>query len=122
MNLFVKENFISHSGNKLDFKIECDALTDEDIECIAYIISKKYTFSNVFGIPRGRLWLQSRERAAALKRENYTCECCSRKQSKAKGKEVYVEVHHINGIRWNDVIAFIYQQILVNLFLSSCLR
>ena len=52
-NLFVKKEFISHSGKKLDFKIECDALTYKDIETLAYIISKRFIFSEVFGVPNG---------------------------------------------------------------------
>jgi len=54
-----------------------------------------------------RLFLRSRERSAALKRECYTCERCGRKQSRAKGKEVYVEVHHRNGIDWSAVIDWV---------------
>lgn len=53
-----------------------------------------------------RLSLQSRERAAALKRDNYTCQFpgCGRKQSRAKGHEVYVEAHHIDGdINWQEM-------------------
>ena len=34
-----------------------------------------------------KLWLSSRERSAALKREEYCCEVCSVKQSTAKGRE-----------------------------------
>ena len=50
------------------------------------------------------LWLKSRERAAALKRDKYTCQCCGKKQSKAKGKEFKVEVHHINHIEnWDEI-------------------
>ena len=45
-----------------------------------------------------RLFLRSRERAAALKRDKYTCKKCGIKQSRAKGKEAYVEVHHKEGI------------------------
>ena len=52
-----------------------------------------------------QLWLRSRERAAALKREKYTCQRCGVKQSKAKGKEQKVEVHHKEGIgNWEIVI------------------
>ena len=47
-----------------------------------------------------RVWMRSRERAAALKRDGYTCQCCGKKQSKAKGKEVDVVVHHLDGINW----------------------
>lgn len=36
MDLFQKVDFISHSGKPLDWKLECDALTDKDWECIAY--------------------------------------------------------------------------------------
>ena len=60
-----------------------------------------------------RLWLRSRERAAALKRDRYTCQECGKKQSRAKGKEVYVEVHHLNGIEWEKVIDYIYRHVLV---------
>jgi hypothetical protein len=53
MNLFQKVDIILNSGKPSDFKIECDALTDEDIETFAYLISKKYTFRKVVGVPKG---------------------------------------------------------------------
>lgn len=53
MTLFERKSFIMHSGEKSDFKIECDALTDEDIETLALLISKKYKFCNVYGVPSG---------------------------------------------------------------------
>ena len=60
-----------------------------------------------------KLWLRSRERAAALKREKYTCQRCGVKQSKAKGKEQKVEVHHKEGIgNWEIVIDAIIKEIL----------
>lgn len=55
MTLFVKKDFIMHSGEKGDFKIECDALTDDDLETMAYLISKRFTFKKAHGIPRGGL-------------------------------------------------------------------
>jgi len=55
--MFEKGDFISHSGIPLDWKIECNSLTDADIECLAYLISKKFSFRNVFGIPRGGMRL-----------------------------------------------------------------
>ena len=39
-NLFQTANFILNSGVPSTFKIECDALTDEDIETFALLISK----------------------------------------------------------------------------------
>lgn len=60
-----------------------------------------------------RLWLSSRERAAALKREGYCCERCGVKQSTAKGREVKVQVHHRDGIdNWGEVVAVIREKIL----------
>ena len=52
-NLFSKKDWEMHSGDTSDFKIECDALTDNDLETLAYLISKKFTLSGVQGIPRG---------------------------------------------------------------------
>lgn len=60
-----------------------------------------------------QLWLRSRERQAELKRDGYVCQGCGAKQSRAKGKEVYVEVHHDHGIgNWQRVIDVIRQEIL----------
>jgi hypothetical protein len=52
-SIFIEKNFTSHAGLDLDFKIECDNLTDEDVKTLAKIISEKYMFFNVIGIPTG---------------------------------------------------------------------
>lgn len=50
------------------------------------------------------LFLRSRERQAAIKRDKYTCQKCGAKQSRAKGKEVFVEVHHVGGVlNWGEL-------------------
>ena len=59
-----------------------------------------------------QLWLRSRERAAALKRSGNTCECCGVKASAAKGREVKLEVHHLNGIDWENLIDRFYKTLL----------
>lgn len=72
--------------------------------------------------PKGRikaalrqLWLRSRERATALKNTKYCCAKCGVKQSKAKGKEQKIEVHHKEGIaNWNKVIELIQAELLVS--------
>lgn len=72
------------------------------------------------GTPRSRvrsalrqLWMRSRERAAALKRDNYTCQVCGAKQSKAKGREQAIEVHHKLGVcNWDALIDEVYKQLL----------
>ena len=53
MSLFIREDFISHAGLPLTWKVECDALTDKDYEALAKIVSEKLTFRDVKGIPRG---------------------------------------------------------------------
>ena len=61
-----------------------------------------------------RLWLRSRERAQALKHGKYTCSICGKKQSRAKGKEVYLEVHHKYGVEWDLVINLIFKYLLIH--------
>lgn len=61
-----------------------------------------------------QLWLRSRERAAALKRDGYTCQRCNVKQSKAKGREVDVTVHHKDGVAWEALIDLVYERLLVD--------
>lgn len=61
------------------------------------------------------LWLHSRERRAALKRDRYTCQDCGRKQSVAKGKEFKVEVDHLTGsIDWAVLADYIRRHLLVS--------
>ena len=52
-NLFMNGWFESSSGKRLDWKVECDALTDEDIECIASRIGATYVFSKVVPVLTG---------------------------------------------------------------------
>lgn len=59
-----------------------------------------------------QVWLRSRERAAALKRESNCCENCGRKQSSAKGREVRLNVHHLNGVEWEQIIDYVYRHLL----------
>jgi 5-methylcytosine-specific restriction endonuclease McrA len=60
------------------------------------------------------LWLRSRERAARLKMDNYSCQECGCKQSRTAGKEVCVEVHHIHKIPdWEGITQIIYDNVLV---------
>ena len=60
------------------------------------------------------LWLRSRERAAAIKRDKYSCQHCGAKQSTAKGREQRIEVHHLNGIEWLKIVDYIYRHVLVD--------
>lgn len=62
-----------------------------------------------------QLWLRSRERGVAVKRDGNTCKKCGKKNSRAQGKEVYVEVHHKEGIsNWEEIYDAIYKNLLVD--------
>jgi len=56
-NLFALTNFVSSAGIPLKWKIDCDALTDWDIETIAFVISEKFKFRAVYGVPTGGIRL-----------------------------------------------------------------
>ena len=53
VSLFQTGHFKLHSGQESDFKIECDALTDEDLDTLALILSKRLKFRKVLGVVRG---------------------------------------------------------------------
>jgi len=60
-----------------------------------------------------RLFLRSRERSSRLKADKYTCCECGAKQSRASGREVYVEVHHLQGIEnWQEIYNVIQKHLL----------
>ncbi len=52
--MFILQDFISHSGIPLEWKIECDDLTEKDINTLAFIIGKRFKFGSVRGVPTGR--------------------------------------------------------------------
>lgn len=72
MTIFKCGEFTSHSGKTLPFKIDCDGLSDEDINCIAEIIAGKVNFSVVSGIPRGGVRL-AKALKSYEKSEAYRC-------------------------------------------------
>lgn len=74
---------------------------------------KDYTPNSQIKAALHRLWLRSRERGAAIKRDGYTCQNCGLKQSTAKGKEQRVAVHHLDGVEWENIIAYIRRHLLV---------
>jgi len=81
-----------------------------------------YTTNSIIRSALRRLFLRSRERAAALKRDKYTCRSCGIKQSRAKGKEVYVEVHHKEGVlNWETLFVLIRKYLLCNPLLLETL-
>ena len=60
-----------------------------------------------------RVFLRSRERAAALKRTLHCCERCGVKASVAKGREVKLHVHHKGRVtNWDKVIDSVFSELL----------
>lgn len=57
MSLFQNKNFLSHSGKKLDWKVECGNLYTDDWATIASLIADRIIFSQCVGVPRGGLEL-----------------------------------------------------------------
>ena len=54
MNLFQKVDFKSSAGLDLSWKIECDAISDDEWECIATMIMERANpFRSAIGVPRG---------------------------------------------------------------------
>jgi hypothetical protein len=53
--MFVRKEFISHSGIQLQWKIEADALTDEDLATLSWVVTQQLCFGSVVGIPMGGL-------------------------------------------------------------------
>jgi len=70
MSLFQQGNFTLSSGQKSNFKIDCDALTDKDIETIALMIKDRIhrTFGRVEGVPTGGLRLAEAMQKYAIPR------------------------------------------------------
>lgn len=59
------------------------------------------------------LWLRSRERSTAVKRDKNTC-ICGKKGSVAKGREVKIEVHHLQegDINWKRILSVVRAELL----------
>lgn len=56
ISLFKQGDFTLHSGDKSDWIIDCNALSDENLKILALIGSRLVEpFSLVYGIPRGGL-------------------------------------------------------------------
>jgi 5-methylcytosine-specific restriction endonuclease McrA len=59
------------------------------------------------------LSLRCREKASAMKRDNYSCVECGAKKSTRKGHEVKLEMHHVHGIQnWAIIIETIRKYLL----------
>jgi len=53
MALFRSGEFKLHSGASSNWKIDCDALTDDDWMTIAKLVGSRFFYSKAIGVPRG---------------------------------------------------------------------
>lgn len=68
------------------------------------------------------LWLRSRERSEALKRDHYSCVRCGIHQSSSKSAPQKIEVHHKEGVgNWDAIIELIQKELLCDPDLLECL-
>lgn len=72
-----------------------------------------YTPSSQIRSAIRKLWLRSRERRAAIVRTGNKCETCHVKASKARGREVNIDVHHIWAPNWERIFTVIREELLV---------
>lgn len=64
MSIFAQKSFVASGGQRLSWKVECDALDDEDWATLAYLIASRCEpFGSVVGVPTGGIKL-----AAAMQR------------------------------------------------------
>lgn len=53
ITLFQQGSFRLHGGLNSDFKIDCDALSTQDLKTLASLIVRRMHFCKVIGIPHG---------------------------------------------------------------------
>ena len=70
-----------------------------------------------------KLFMWSPERNAALARDDKTCQVCGKRESKAKGKECSIQVHHIQegDINWDRIERVIRAELLCPAEMLICL-
>lgn len=77
MNLFQLKEKKPNSGQISEFKIECDALTNEDWDCIAFLLSQKLpNFKRAIGVPKGGNVLAQKMQEYATDKESLPTLIC----------------------------------------------
>lgn len=67
MNLFQLGEFVLAAGQTSEFKLDCDALSDEDVATCAHLLAKRLPpFKSVEGVPQGGLRLAEALREHSL--------------------------------------------------------
>jgi len=53
MTLFLEKDFLSHSGANLKWKVECDALSEDDWAWASARVAEQFSFRGVHGVLKG---------------------------------------------------------------------
>lgn len=71
MNLFQQGNFTLNSGIQSPLKIECDMLAVSDWTTLAKLVSERFEFSGVHGVPTGGFTFSEALRPYATENEDH---------------------------------------------------
>jgi len=107
LELFKYGTFTSHSGLKLNWKIECDALSENEWDCLAAMIVERESrpFCKAEGIPRGGLPLAKALNKYATNKEEDRILICDDIWTTGRSFKEYTEEHYPDwimnqGMRW----------------------
>lgn len=102
MSLFTGGQFILHSGNASTWKVECEALTQQDWEALARIAwLQGLRFQSVEGIPRGGLPFAKALLIYATQNPNDPCLICDDVLTTGRSMEVMRAQYgqaHVRGL------------------------
>lgn len=99
--------FIGASGKELDWKIDCDSLTQSDIDSIVLIAGPHLPSYNIcLGVPRGGIMLASAFQRASWKTEFYTPSTLIVDDVWTTGSSMYNFVKEKNIDKWNGFVIF----------------
>ena len=106
MGLFTKQNLVLHSGSTSDFKIECDEMSYSDVETLCYLISKKFKFFSVFGVPKGGVKFAECLRQYCVNDPRYPTLIIDDVLTTGKSMEDFVKINGSKNVTYIGVVIF----------------
>jgi hypothetical protein len=104
VTLFRRGEFTSAAGLPLAWKIECDALTSADWECIAYVGARELPpFWRVLAVPRGGIPLATALQRHVTRGARYTLIC---DDVWTTGKSIRAAGEKLPAWTWHGFVAF----------------
>ena len=107
IDLFQWGKFTSHAGLELNWKIECDAISEKEWDCLAAMIFQyeKRPFYKAIGIPRGGIPLANALNKFATGDKSHQTIICDDIWTTGTSFRDYIKEHYPNwlmaqGIKW----------------------